>query len=666
MPEELLPLLLFAAAFLLRISGAVGSATLWHARARAFYEALLSGQLAGTYQAPHPGVSTMWLAGLARQVAILFNPDYDGLPVARRLNIELIPQAMVVSLAIVLAYLILKRLFDFQVAAFSALLLALDPYHISVSKVIHVDALVSSFMMLAALLLWLFLADGRRRWIFLSGVFAGLGLLTKTPALFLVPYFFLCMLVWQAGLYRRSDDYRLTDGLRAVLFLALLWLMALAATYFILWPAMWSAPRETVTLTIGGTDFYRRTPHEYPVLLLGRVTAADPGPLFYPVNMAIKTTAVSLIGFLLSFYVLLRGRLSTVQRQALFLGLAFVFFFVLMMTLGQKKLDTYMLPALQFVTILAGIGWVFTLRRLWGANRQALNICIAALLGIQVLLLAAFYPYYGAHYNYLLGGPKTILGNNVVAGQEFGFGLEQAADYLNTLPLPTERVVGAQDWLDFYHYFQGKTVPMTDDQVDYLVFTRNWTLRGVESGQWHELWDTYRGRDPKYVVAINGIDYVWIYKTGPLIEAGDISHPLSAVFGDQVRLLGYDFLPEQLHPGDTVRLTLYWEAVDTPAGDYTVFAHLLDEDGSMRGQHDGQPQGGMYPTHLWDRGERVRDVHEIQLDPEAPPGAYQFAVGLYTLESLQRLAVVMDGGQLLPDASVTLPSPRVLPSAAQD
>jgi hypothetical protein len=47
--------------------------------------------------------------------------------------------------------------------------------------------------------------------------------------------------------------------------------------------------------------------------------------------------------------------------------------------------------------------------------------------------------------------------------------------------------------------------------------------------------------------------------------------------------------------------------------DYTLFIHVLDGDGQMIGQHDGQPSGGEYPTSLWDAGEQGRDARTLKL-----------------------------------------------------
>jgi hypothetical protein len=68
----------------------------------------------------------------------------------------------------------------------------------------------------------------------------------------------------------------------------------------------------------------------------------------------------------------------------------------------------------------------------------------------------------------------------------------------------------------------------------------------------------------------------------------------------------------------------------------------------------------MYPTYLWDEGERIQDEYALAIPPDAPPGAYQIAVGMYYLPTLERLSVVDRDGTPLPDARILIPGPEVL------
>jgi len=614
----------------------------------------------------------MWLAGIANRLGNVFIPDFNRPPLHQQMAVELLPLALVISLAIVLAYVLLSRIFDRQVGRAASLLLALDPFHIYISKTLHVDAPMSVFVMISALWMLLYIGkEGRNRWryIAMSGIFAGLALLSKTPSLFLVPYLVLCLGAGKLSELlnsRREAEpaaARWRDSLgatREVSASVLLWMLALVVTYSLLWPSMWVRPAETLNLTYGETRRFTASPHPRPLLFMGQTTLEDPGPLFYPVNLSLKATEVTFPFFFLGMAFLFSRKLERRQRLALLLAAAFVVFFTAQMTLAQKKAARYDLPAFQFIDVVAGVGIVYVLRWLARGRRWLFNLGLFLIVAAQFAVSIPRHPYYGTHYNRLFGSPKAILEKDIVAGQEQGEGLDKAAAYLNGLPMSPLLVVGSQIDEIFLQYFQGKAVPMTDDKVDYLVFARNRVVRGMDAWRWMHLWEAYRTRQPKLVVTFDDVPYVWVYKVGPAIDETTIARPIHADVGQDFRLLGYDLRPARVQPGDTVHLTLYWEAVHQPTGDYTVFTHLIDPDGGTRAQKDNQPQGGMYPTYLWDEGERIQDEYALAIPPDAPPGAYQIAVGMYYLPTLERLSVVDRDGTPLPDARILIPGPEVL------
>ena len=111
------------------------------------------------------------------------------------------------------------------------------------------------------------------------------------------------------------------------------------------------------------------------------------------------------------------------------------------------------------------------------------------------------------------------------------------------------------------------------------------------------------------------------------------AHPVDAVVGDGIRLMGYDTIPEAPTAGESLFLRLYWEVATQPAGDWTVFTHLLGPprpDGSVlwAGQ-DSQPGAGSLPTRHWRPGWRVIDEYRLDLPKDLPPGVHTLEVGLY-------------------------------------
>ncbi len=122
---------------------------------------------------------------------------------------------------------------------------------------------------------------------------------------------------------------------------------------------------------------------------------------------------------------------------------------------------------------------------------------------------------------------------------------------------------------------------------------------------------------------------------------------------DEIHLLGYHLPKSEYHPGDTLTLKLYWLTQQTPQGDYTVFLHLVQPDGSTKvGQSDNMPIHGYSLTSRWEPGELVEDEQQMYLDDQIPAGTYQLLVGMYSLDG--RNLRVYQAPHLLPGDRIIL------------
>ncbi len=140
-----------------------------------------------------------------------------------------------------------------------------------------------------------------------------------------------------------------------------------------------------------------------------------------------------------------------------------------------------------------------------------------------------------------------------------------------------------------------------------------------------------------------------LYVMTPAATGEAIQYPLRVDLGDRVRLLGYALSSERVAPGDTLLLTLYWQALAPMAERYTVFTHLLDANAQIQAQVDSEPQGGGLPTDRWAAGQIVPDNYALSI-PDTSSGEHILEVGMYLLESLERLPVRdADSGALLGD-----------------
>lgn len=136
-----------------------------------------------------------------------------------------------------------------------------------------------------------------------------------------------------------------------------------------------------------------------------------------------------------------------------------------------------------------------------------------------------------------------------------------------------------------------------------------------------------------------GTSHVFARVSHPLTVSStplQADHPLSLTLGSRIALAGYD-VEERVAPGSTLRVTLYWQALEPIPLDYKVFIHLETPDGQVVAQDDAMPVGWTYPTTEWRPGDTIRDTHHIELEPSLPRGDYRLLAGLYDPATGDRL-----------------------------
>jgi hypothetical protein len=121
-----------------------------------------------------------------------------------------------------------------------------------------------------------------------------------------------------------------------------------------------------------------------------------------------------------------------------------------------------------------------------------------------------------------------------------------------------------------------------------------------------------------------------------------------ANFGDQIALLGFDPITEEIDAGSVIDLTLFWQALWPLEVDYQVFVHLLDGEGNLVAQSD-KLNPGEFPTRRWPVERYVPDPHRLLLSPNTPPGLYTVAAGLWVQAEGWRLPLFNDSGEQIGD-----------------
>lgn len=135
--------------------------------------------------------------------------------------------------------------------------------------------------------------------------------------------------------------------------------------------------------------------------------------------------------------------------------------------------------------------------------------------------------------------------------------------------------------------------------------------------------------------------FAWLQKGQPPAPA----ERLDAAWQDGLVLVGTDPISTTITPGATLSVRLVWSATTRPQHNYTMFVHLVDEQGVPLAQSDRQPLGGFYPTTAWSTAPWVAEHYPITVPAELPSGHYRLVVGIYDPVTNERLRRV-DGEDL--------------------
>jgi hypothetical protein len=109
------------------------------------------------------------------------------------------------------------------------------------------------------------------------------------------------------------------------------------------------------------------------------------------------------------------------------------------------------------------------------------------------------------------------------------------------------------------------------------------------------------------------------------------ARPIEAVFEESLMLVGIEPATETINvpPGESLRFRLYWQAVAPVKEDFTVFVHLLNNEGQVVAQGDAPPLAGQYPTSVWQPGELLADERQLAIPADLKAGQYRLMAGLY-------------------------------------
>ncbi len=545
------------------------------------------------------------------------------------------PMVVVTALVVVGLYWLTRWLFGPGVALIAAIFIALDPHTISLSRILGHDAPAAMFMGLSLLLFLLAIKQtktqkrketeteltqlldqtpsqpppqrGRRqisprigglKWglcqsgetksplrlrdsapllYALSGIAAGLAVLSKAPALFLIPFAGLLVIaqVWANGRQFYAWVKRF-----------LLWSLAAYLTFIILWPAAWVDPLGQPAAVVENAFLSATDDEEADAE--GYWLVPDLGPFYYLVNGGFKLSPLVMVGAGLAiFFVIQQQRMGTrangdsqspnlpnalkspppnppeggetpnippaggpgrakpsqfpnllspnlptlrlrsgqvSQSPPLLSLLLFTLLFTLFMTLGEKRSPRYILPIFPALAIIAGWGWLALYR--WATTRQrppnetatpTRNTFYVLRFAFYATLLIAALTILIPHIPYYFTYYNPLLGGAYTAPGlvkiGWGEGLDQVGRFLER-ELPDSRV-GTAYASTVAPFFRGDLSAVDGRHLDYVVLYR----KQVQSGNPAPSYIRYYASqsEPLFSVNLNGIHYADVYP-GPAVQ----------------------------------------------------------------------------------------------------------------------------------------------------
>jgi len=156
-----------------------------------------------------------------------------------------------------------------------------------------------------------------------------------------------------------------------------------------------------------------------------------------------------------------------------------------------------------------------------------------------------------------------------------------------------------------------------------------------------------------------------IFKSRDVIDT-----PLDATFSlndgasSEIQLQGYTISQDELIAGDTIFVTLYWQALQQASEDYEVFVQILDDRGQVVGSTHDFPYNGMYRSRIWKIDEVTATHHWLKLSDDLPVGRYTLRTGLYRMLHNQPLHV--EGASANADRDAVLAPNLRVPSSLAD
>lgn len=435
----------------------------WQANVAGFTTKLARGDIGNLLQQPHPGITTQWFAAPG-----IWSDSWAG---------KKMPLVIAQCLLLLASGYLVMELWGKRAGFFATLFLALDPFFIAHTRVYAMDSLLAIFCLISLLALLVWNKTQAKRYLVFAGMAAALAFLSKLPGIMILPYNMLAIMVLGHN-----------SGLKNVLKMSGIWIVSFIVTSVVVLPSFLVRPIGVLQDMAGFfTSGDYTSLHQY-------------GPYYYLGTIIFLTTLVQVaaLGTLA-----LKPKILEYKKDILLL-FVFAILFVIMMTLGAKKGDRYILPAFVIFDVCAAyiVSQALTKKYVW-----AIILIVVAVI-FQAGDILRLHPYELAYVNPIT---KPFIGHRQLG---WGEGLDIAAAYLNSKQHPEQLKVATYYASQFQSLFRGETAPLhqwDSGSNDYAIVYR--AMYGRSKDSWEtDVLDHFKQKNPEKIILLDGVPYIWIYK----------------------------------------------------------------------------------------------------------------------------------------------------------
>ena len=361
-----------------------------------------------------------------------------------------LPVVILSSIFIVLFFFYLRQLVEPKIAFLVALLLALDPILLALSRWGLNDSLLTIFTSLSLIS---FLVDVKKQRLTpIPGIFLALSFLTKPNGL--VPLVgWILMII----LYREQKR----------IYIFILNLSVFAVLVFLLWPSMWTNPVYFFEYLIRQTQLTQSGIANY---FLG-VTTNNPPFYYYLFQIGTRLPPLIVIGFLgiavtvishiYKFRALKKFILDRPERMVIIIYFI-LFYFVIALT--PKKLGVrYVLPLWPWIYLGCVLWWEKIAKY---SPRYTLYL-FSALIFLSLYIYVIYTPKLYLYYNFFIGGPTAAQSYDL---PNLCLGAKSTAAYINSFYPYISKITYLGCGSTTFPYYSG--VPITtniQDKSDLII-----------------------------------------------------------------------------------------------------------------------------------------------------------------------------------------------------